>query len=171
MLRAPQILGEQSSRVAAKIEATRQAWAFRPRTSKSCKIPAPKISARSAQLTSIDTRHTHRYVQRFPRENVRARQKSCRQRVVREQSARSAGGRSRSAPDATARECGGEVSRDRDDAPARRSDSGSRRARRRWFGGRSSVGRAREWHSRGQGFDPPRLHFQDVVGGDAAVAD
>ena len=24
--------------------------------------------------------------------------------------------------------------------------------------GRSSVGRAREWHSRGQGFDPPRLH-------------
>ena len=27
-----------------------------------------------------------------------------------------------------------------------------------WFRGRSSVGRAREWHSRGQGFDPPRLH-------------
>src|SRR2546421_11113479 len=26
------------------------------------------------------------------------------------------------------------------------------------YGGRSSVGRAREWHSRGQGFDPPRLH-------------
>ncbi len=25
--------------------------------------------------------------------------------------------------------------------------------------GRSSVGRAREWHSRGQGFDSPRLHF------------
>ena len=24
--------------------------------------------------------------------------------------------------------------------------------------GRSSVGRALEWHSRGQGFDPPRLH-------------
>src|SRR4051812_2426388 len=28
-----------------------------------------------------------------------------------------------------------------------------------YSGGRSSVGRAREWHSRGQGFDPPRLHF------------
>src|SRR5437870_3073651 len=25
-------------------------------------------------------------------------------------------------------------------------------------GGRSSVGRALEWHSRGQGFDSPRLH-------------
>jgi hypothetical protein len=26
--------------------------------------------------------------------------------------------------------------------------------------GCSSVGRAREWHSRGQGFDPPQLHKQ-----------
>ena len=24
--------------------------------------------------------------------------------------------------------------------------------------GRSSLGRALEWHSRGKGFDPPRLH-------------
>src|SRR2546425_12445376 len=29
------------------------------------------------------------------------------------------------------------------------------------YRGRSSVGRAREWHSRGQGFDPPRLHVLD----------
>src|ERR1700691_1188757 len=27
-----------------------------------------------------------------------------------------------------------------------------------WRRGRSSVGRALEWHSRGQGFDSPRLH-------------
>ena len=33
--------------------------------------------------------------------------------------------------------------------------------------GRSSVGRAREWHSRGQGFDPPRLH-SDGPAGEAA---
>jgi hypothetical protein len=26
-------------------------------------------------------------------------------------------------------------------------------------GARSSVGRALEWHSRGQGFDSPRVHF------------
>src|SRR5262249_5754120 len=32
-------------------------------------------------------------------------------------------------------------------------------SRRSW--GRSSVGRAREWHSRGQGFDPPRLHQRE----------
>jgi hypothetical protein len=30
--------------------------------------------------------------------------------------------------------------------------------------GRSSVGRAREWHSRGQGFDPPRLHCSVGLG-------
>ena len=29
--------------------------------------------------------------------------------------------------------------------------------------GRSSVGRALEWHSRGQGFDSPRLHWADIV--------
>ena len=28
--------------------------------------------------------------------------------------------------------------------------------------GRSSVGRALEWHSRGQGFDSPRLHHQET---------
>src|SRR5262249_959382 len=31
----------------------------------------------------------------------------------------------------------------------------------RW--GRSSVGRAPEWHSGGQGFEPPRLHHPPVV--------
>ncbi len=31
--------------------------------------------------------------------------------------------------------------------------------------GRSSVGRALEWHSRGQGFDSPRLHGRRVHGG------
>src|SRR5215212_8623874 len=30
-------------------------------------------------------------------------------------------------------------------------------------GGRSSVGRALEWHSRGQGFDSPRLHWAGAV--------
>ena len=30
------------------------------------------------------------------------------------------------------------------------------------IGGRSSVGRALEWHSRGQGFDSPRLHHGSV---------
>src|SRR5688572_9773171 len=29
--------------------------------------------------------------------------------------------------------------------------------------GRSSVGRALEWHSRGQGFDSPRLHWSNRV--------
>ena len=29
--------------------------------------------------------------------------------------------------------------------------------------GRSSVGRAFEWHSKGQGFDPPRLHYIDIL--------
>ncbi len=28
--------------------------------------------------------------------------------------------------------------------------------------GCSSVGRAREWHSRGQGFDPPQLHYRQT---------
>src|SRR2546421_5553047 len=42
------------------------------------------------------------------------------------------------------------------------------------YGGRSSVGRAREWHSRGQGFDPPRLHCGalgavDGVGGSGYI--
>src|SRR6266496_5237713 len=32
------------------------------------------------------------------------------------------------------------------------------------YRGRSSVGRAREWHSRGQGFDPPRLHCLGLAG-------
>ena len=35
------------------------------------------------------------------------------------------------------------------------------RCRRQDPGGRSSVGRALEWHSRGQGFDSPRLHLAD----------
>ena len=30
------------------------------------------------------------------------------------------------------------------------------------MGGRSSVGRALGWQSRGQGFDPPRLHHKAV---------
>ena len=31
--------------------------------------------------------------------------------------------------------------------------------------GRSSAGRALEWHSRGQGFDPPRLHHETYMQG------
>ena len=30
------------------------------------------------------------------------------------------------------------------------------------FGARSSVGRASEWHSEGQGFDSPRVHKGEV---------
>src|SRR6185503_1077721 len=30
------------------------------------------------------------------------------------------------------------------------------------FGGRSSVGRAPQWHCGGQGFDPPRLHWRTL---------
>src|SRR4051812_33462142 len=38
-------------------------------------------------------------------------------------------------------------------------------------GGRSSVGRALEWHSRGQGFDSPRLHLRTRhIGPDAPGA-
>ncbi len=32
------------------------------------------------------------------------------------------------------------------------------------YRGRSSVGRALEWHSRGQGFDSPRLHHHNPLG-------
>ncbi len=45
------------------------------------------------------------------------------------------------------------------DKRARCAERGAGRA----FRGRSSVGRALEWHSRGQGFDSPRLHqIEDV---------
>ena len=37
------------------------------------------------------------------------------------------------------------------------------------FRGRSSVGRALEWHSRGQGFDSPRLHGRTASGLAAAT--
>src|SRR5687768_4034967 len=35
-------------------------------------------------------------------------------------------------------------------------------SRSQWCRGCSSVGRALEWHSRGQGFDSPHLHWAEV---------